>query len=127
MHKPKRPCKEIGCNKLTRESWCDVHKKNVQEIHQEYNRYKRDGKANAFYQSREWKHIRKLALERDNFLCQMCLRDGNLVKGVIVHHLEEIKDNWNRRLDLSNLEVVCRNCHNRIHKATPPGVKNTIF
>ncbi|MGP9043354.1 HNH endonuclease [Cytobacillus kochii] len=33
----------------------------------------------------------------------------------------EVKEDWNRRLDIDNLESVCHVCHNREHKGTPRG------
>ncbi|HBI1307286.1 TPA: HNH endonuclease, partial [Staphylococcus aureus] len=28
-----------------------------------------------FYHSKAWKKLREIALDRDNYLCQMCLRE----------------------------------------------------
>ncbi|MEU3039173.1 HNH endonuclease [Nocardia salmonicida] len=37
-------------------------------------------------------------------------------KDLIVHHKVELKEDWSKRLDMDNLEVVCIGCHNKIHK-----------
>lgn len=39
-----------------------------------------------------------------------------------VHHIVHIKDNWEKRLDLDNLETICLECHNKEHPEK--GAKN---
>lgn len=116
MRKPLRPCREITCNNLTRDTWCESHKKSQQEITRNYNQYKRDDKLNGFYRSAQWQRVRELALVRDNYLCQRCLKDKKIQKAQVVHHIVEVKVDWSKRLDLSNLESLCHTCHNRHHK-----------
>lgn len=120
MRKPQRPCNEFGCNRLTRESWCDLHKHKAEEAARSYNQYKRDSEINAFYRGTAWQRARRLAMERDNHLCQWCLQSGVLEPARIVHHIVEVKDDWTKRLDLDNLESLCHSCHNRHHKQTSP-------
>lgn len=119
--KPQRPCKEIGCRNLTRKSYCNLHENIARNIQQDYNKYQRDPKIDAFYHSSDWRRARKLALERDNYLCQRHLKQGVLVPAKIVHHIVEVKDDWSKRLDIDNLESVCYACHNREHKTSPRG------
>ncbi|WP_212925341.1 HNH endonuclease [Oceanobacillus sp. J11TS1] len=119
MLKPLRPCREIGCNNLTRKTWCDSHANMAQESDRIYNQYKRNSKANAFYHSPEWRRVRELALIRDNHLCQRCLKEKKITKAQVVHHIVELLVDWSKRLDLDNLESLCHSCHNRIdHKTT---------
>ncbi|TWK49239.1 hypothetical protein CHCC20347_1522 [Bacillus paralicheniformis] len=33
----------------------------------------------------------------------------------MVHHIVEVKQDWSKRLDLSNLESLCNACHNKVH------------
>lgn len=117
MRKPLRPCREINCNNLTRDTWCESHKKNQLEITRNYNQYKRDDTINGFYRGTDWQRIRKSALVRDNYLCQRCLKQKKIQKAQVVHHVVEIKEDWNQRLNLDNLESLCRTCHNRHHKS----------
>ncbi|WP_328031817.1 HNH endonuclease signature motif containing protein [Halalkalibacterium halodurans] len=122
-NKPKRPCAEIGCGNLTEKTYCKIHEKNAvenQRIKQRaYNRYGRDPVIDAFYKSPEWRRLRALAFERDNGLCQRCLKRGILKRADVVHHLIEVKEDWNRRLDLEILESLCHGCHNAEHKGSP--------
>ncbi|GAB5880318.1 hypothetical protein JMUB7530_27730 [Staphylococcus aureus] len=40
-----------------------------------------------FYHSKAWKKLREIALDRDNYLCQMCLREDIVTDANIVHHI----------------------------------------
>lgn len=114
MKKAKRPCGEVSCNTLTREGYCEVHKK---DSSREYNRYKRDPRIDGLYKSVPWRKVRSLAIERDNHLCQRCARHKILRPAKVVHHIIEVKDDWSKRLDIDNLESLCHFCHNQIHKS----------
>lgn len=68
-----------------------------------------------FYKSKEWEHTRAYVLRRDQYACVICRRYGRLTEANTVHHIEHLEDNWNRRLDTSNLISVCKKCHNKLH------------
>lgn len=124
-NKPRRPCAEIGCGNLTEKTYCKTHEKIGEENHKKstqiYNRYGRDPVIDAFYKSKEWKQMRALAFERDNGLCQRCLKKGILKVANVVHHIVEVRDDWSLRLVLENLESLCHSCHNGHHKTAPRG------
>lgn len=88
-------------------------------------------KTKPFYKSKEWKACREVVLIRDNYLCQLCLQQGQLTAADVVHHIEHLQDNPDRALDPDNLQSVCASCHNRLHpekaggkpKPTPKGVR----
>ncbi|WP_188453786.1 HNH endonuclease signature motif containing protein [Virgibacillus oceani] len=72
-----------------------------------------------FYQCPAWygnNGIRQQALERDNYECQECKRQGKVSPAQNVHHLKEVKDFPELALVLDNTESVCINCHNKEHK-----------
>lgn len=69
-----------------------------------------------FYKSKEWKRLRRRALQRDNFECQLCKKKGKFAKAKNVHHIEEVKDKPERALDETNLLSLCIKCHNQIHE-----------
>lgn len=121
VRKPLKPCKEFGCNELTRNSYCKNHEKNAQKTHRIYNKYKRNQTAQSFYNSYEWQKVRRARLEMDNYLCQSCLRQGIVTKADVVHHIIELLVDWSKRLDINNLESVCHSCHNREHNTVPRG------
>lgn len=76
-----------------------------------------------FYHSKAWKLARKQALTRDHYLCQECLRQGIVRTANTVHHIVPIKDDFNKRLKLDNLETICLEHHNQEHREKPSGDK----
>lgn len=58
------------------------------------------GGSNAHY-------YRRIAFEAYGTACQKC----GSTRNILVHHKDEDRHNS----DLSNLEVLCRSCHNRMH------------
>lgn len=120
-----KPCNHKGCKELTRTAYCPKHteemnikrQKNRNYTDRKYNkdRKTRDKEAYMFYHSDEWQSIRKLALVRDQGLCQDCKIQGKVTVAEQVHHIIPIKDNWESRYSLKNLISLCHNCHNRRH------------
>ena len=70
-----------------------------------------DLKDQGFYKSSAWRKIRVLALQRDNYLCQHCLKKGVLKIATEVHHIRPIADYPESALDLDNLISLCWPCH----------------
>ena len=68
-----------------------------------------------FYHSKEWQAVRTQVLERDSYLCQVCKRAGRITPASTVHHIKAVRVDPSKRLDASNLETICRSCHNREH------------
>ncbi|WP_096269495.1 HNH endonuclease [Paucisalibacillus globulus] len=80
--------------------------------------YKTAKQKKTFYNSGSWKSLRKQALERDNYECQVCKRAGSYNHGQNVHHIKEIEFFPKLALELDNLETLCINCHNQEHGRT---------
>lgn len=78
-------------------------------LQKDYNDNRRDKGAAAFYNSKEWRAVRKLVLERNPF-CSMCDRPAD-----VVDHIVEIKDGG-PKLDPSNLRPMCHYHHNKRKK-----------
>lgn len=121
MKRSLKPCKEFGCGKLTREAYCITHEGKAEEEaavkRREYNRLIRPAYITRFYGGGDWVRLRAVAMVRDNHLCQRCLKSNRLQAAHVVHHLIEVRDDWNKRLDLNNLESLCHTCHNQHHKS----------
>lgn len=94
--------------------------------------YRTEEQKRKFYDSPEWRGpngIRNEALERDNYECQPCKRNGMVTIDtneysesakrkkikLVVHHIKELEDHPDLALNIENLETVCVDCHNRIH------------
>lgn len=82
----------------------------------DYERYKRDKESKAFYSSVAWRECRRIVLERDNYLCQLCLKDKTLKPADLVHHIVYLRNDWSLALSEDNLISVCHQCHEHIHK-----------
>lgn len=101
-------CNSIGCTKLTDGGYCDEHKHDVDN---EYRKTRTDIREQKFYKSKEWKKLREHK-RSINPLCEECLLVGMATPMDVADHIIEIKDDWSRRLDLSNLMSLCYECHN---------------
>jgi len=117
--KPKRPCSYPGCPALTDKRYCEEHqiegKKRKAEVNRFYDQHSRDKRAEAFYKSKAWEATRLRVLNRDNYLCQECLKQRRITRVDNVHHKVELKEDWSKRLQLDNLVSLCAECHNKIH------------
>lgn len=105
--KPRRPCSQQGCPRLTDSQYCDEHKKEAATF---YNRYQRDPETAKRY-GRAWQKIRKEQLRKQP-LCEMCLRHGRATPADQVHHIKPLAQGGTH--DRSNLMSICAPCHSAI-------------
>ncbi|WP_459503071.1 HNH endonuclease [Bacillus sp. C1] len=89
-----------------------------------YDKHKRDKGAKKFYNSKAWRDCRHLALIRDNYLCQECLKHNIITPADMVHHIKERSENPELALTLENLISLCNPCHNKEHPEKGGGEKN---
>ena len=77
--------------------------------------------AKKFYKSKTWRDCRNSYFQSKYGLCERCAGPGE-----IVHHKKYITpdniDDPNITLNHSNLELVCRPCHNKEHFGGGSGV-----
>lgn len=73
---------------------------------------KHEGKYQRFYRSAAWKKLSHHWLMMHP-LCVACEARGIYRKGDLVDHITELRDDWSKRLDPSNLQTLCYACHNR--------------
>lgn len=119
----KKLCSYSGCNTLVDYGvkYCSRHEARDRERYKDYRKSRlRDEEEKArqeFYNSPEWKNIRDLAI-RKCFAIDIVeyYKTGQIVLGYTVHHIVEIKDDWNKRLDINNLIYLSQENHSRIHK-----------
>lgn len=67
----------------------------------------------AFYRSSDWKYIREYKLYKTP-LCERCASNDIVNTATEVHHLLDIKDRPDLRLEITNLQSLCHECHNII-------------
>lgn len=104
----KKMCAVAGCGKLTLERWCDQHAKNPY-VARPYDQL-RGSSAERGYDN-EWRKLRLVALRRDNYLCLECLKDDRPTPAIDVDHIIPISEAPERRLDLDNLQSLCKYHH----------------
>ncbi len=69
-----------------------------------------------FYRHDPWLTVRKRVLERDNYIDQFELVENDrIIPGNTVHHIIPLRERWDLRADIRNLEVISRSNHNREH------------
>jgi hypothetical protein len=104
--------------------YCKECESKAQQEKANHNRYydknvrnnKDNKKYSEFYHSKEWEITRDSINSKCNGICLYSYLVFNEVVYVgTVHHIEELKDNWDRRLDKNNLIPLSLEVHNMIH------------
>lgn len=72
-----------------------------------------DNRFNSCYHSTAWKKARSTVKIRDNGLCKEYMNDKRITIGAIVDLIILIREDWDKRLDLDNLQLLCLACHNK--------------
>lgn len=116
-------CNYTGCNRIIspKEIYCFEHKllnkKNKAFKNKRYDKKIRDKKSTEFYNSKEWIKTREYILGKYKGLdLYAFFIDKKIIYATTVHHIEELKENWSKRLDIGNLIPLSTSSHNRIHK-----------
>lgn len=87
----------------------------IRELRKESNRrYNkgRDPKYGRFYNSAEWRVLSRKRLQDDGYKCVKCGKIASEVDHIIPIQKEE---GWVLRLDITNLQSLCLDCHNKKH------------
>ena len=77
--------------------------------------------SDPFYHTKEWRAIRKVALERDNGMCRDCMDRMKFETGykphraTMVHHIIPRSERPDLELVLENLISLCKGCHEIRH------------
>lgn len=89
----------------------------VKQRHKEYDRYGRDRKSRAFYNSSAWEHARSEALAADEGLdVYLYMTEGIVMLADTVHHIIPLQDEWEKRNDISNLMSLSGETHSMIEQ-----------
>ncbi|WP_057745739.1 HNH endonuclease [Liquorilactobacillus capillatus] len=112
--KPVKQCNHAGCRELVpfNERYCSKHKQTYnKQVYYTRTYDSNESKMQQFYHSAAWRRLSRRFLE-NNPVCVKCYEDGVIRKADVVDHVQEVKDNWSRRLDESNLQALCNVHHN---------------
>lgn len=66
----------------------------------------------SFYRSKAWRDIREYVLATEP-LCRKCKVEGYDVPAKVVDHIIDIVDDFEKALDIDNLQPLCKSCHDR--------------
>lgn len=106
-----RPCREYGCPNLVKnrdqKGFCDIHASKRSNWNK---RPQRSGSTTERGYGHAWRLLREKVLQRDNYLCVMCLASDRVVEATDVDHIVG-KENGGSD-DLNNLQSLCSPCHN---------------
>ncbi|MEY9979035.1 HNH endonuclease [Lysinibacillus sp. RC79] len=111
--KPQRQCKHSTCRTLIDydQQYCESHKPRTQRPQQSYaERMEKDGQYRRFYKSKSWQNL-SFRYRLSHPICEECIQLGLAVKADVTDHIVEIKDDWTRRLDETNLRSLCHHHH----------------
>lgn len=90
--------------------------------HIEYDRFRRDKKYDAFYKSKEWRHLRAhILMQHAGIDVYLYHHRNRLAAANTVHHIVELSEDWSRRLDPSNLIPLSSSTHAYVHKVYESG------
>jgi len=105
--KPKRPCSQPGCPRLTAEKFCEEHQKETTRA------YSKSGQWNIkkLYGSR-WRKVRLVYLSVHP-LCVICKREGRLTAADVIDHVVPHRGDKILFWDESNWQSLCKSCHDR--------------
>lgn len=84
-------------------------------------------KKQGWYKKAAHRKWRQMVMQRDNWLCQECLRQGRITPATEAHHKIPLEARPDLALDLDNGEGLCWACHELTKQKnktiTPPGVR----
>lgn len=72
--------------------------------HMEYNRFRRGERSSRFYISPGWRTVREVVLKLyDGIDIYAYYTQRRVVPADMVHHIEELEENWEKRFEIKNL------------------------
>lgn len=129
-----KKCSWRGCTKIVEqnEMYCKYHQekfdKENKERYKEYqNRRKMDKEQKKymdFYNSLHWRRLRSVVVNKYFGMDILeYYKTGRIVQGEAVHHIVEISENYDKRLDVNNLIYLTEQSHRRVHAEYEKGKK----
>lgn len=117
-----KKCSHRGCHKIVQDGvkYCDKHKAEDRKKYREYKekrmRDENEAKRQQFYNSEAWINLHAHVAAR-----QLCIdileyyETGRIVQAEVYHHIEEITEAWEKRLDEDNIFGLTQSNHMRVH------------
>lgn len=97
---------------------CEIKRQQFRsQRNKHYDKNIRDKESAAFYNSTEWEKTRAEVLRKYKGLdLYEYYVNKKIVYADTTHHIIELKENWNKRLEISNLFPLSSGNHSMIHK-----------
>ena len=108
--KPRHICFFSGCNELTAETYCSKHMKAKLDQRKQYDKNRPE--YHKLYKSARWQNLRKQVL-LINPLCVECKNANRFIPATIVDHVVPHKGDEKLFWIYSNLQPLCKSCHDR--------------
>ena len=106
-----------SCGKKIQEgTTCPCRKTRAAERHRLYDKYQRDRRSTDFYHSPEWERTRQRVLNMDKVDVYLYMTQGKVVPADTVHHIVPLRDDWSKRLDISNLMSLHHDTHSTLER-----------
>lgn len=109
----------------------EVDRKYCEECERAYNEFRKNNNKSydkktrnnnqnkqysSFYRSKEWEIVRSYIISKyKNIDVYEYYKTGKIIKSETVHHIVELRDDFNRRLDTKNLIPISLSNHGKIH------------
>lgn len=111
------------CNKvLPYGKKCECELKREKNRHKLYSKYSRSKESQDFYETKQWRSLRKYLNEcYMNMDIYLYYTEGKVVEADVVHHIVPLKEDKSRGLDVFNLIPLSHDTHNKIEKIYKEG------
>lgn len=103
-----KQCKHIGCRNLTKDTYCDKHKRVKPKTEYESKR----PNANRRGYTYKWNQYSKAYLLHHP-LCVECLKNGDLTPSEVVDHIKDHRGDKRLFWDKKNHQALCKRCHDK--------------
>lgn len=102
---------------------CECKSKRFKEYNKDnINKYK------SFYKTGAWIKVRQQVISYYNGIDIYSYYNNGLVEyGQTVHHIEPIKNNWDKRLDITNLIYLTESNHRKLHNRMDNGEEQQVI
>ena len=96
--------------------FCKEHEDSDKQRYKQYKATRTDKKEQALYKSAIWYSVKESVISSCFGIDIYKFYTENLIETVeLVHHIIEVKEDWNKRLDTDNLIALTEESHSKIH------------
>ncbi len=95
------------------------------ESYKEYKKNRKDNREQKFYSNKEWITVRDIVRRKYNNICLYSYYILHEIKYVdYIHHIIELKEDWDKKLDKDNLIPLSDKVHKIVHRTYEKSAKD---